>query len=166
MISPAGVVFVVLSVVTLGGGLVAVVATNLFRSALGLMASLMGVAGLFLLQQAEFLAVVQVMIYVGGVSVLIVFAIMLTERGQKALEVNVNKRVAPWAALVGATLTAMVVGLVHKSLLADSPAAEVAARDLGIVFLNRYLVPFEAVSLLLLVALVGAIFIAREEGKS
>ena len=84
------VAFTVLTALTLGGALVAVGVHSIFRAALGLMLSLFGVAGLFLLQRAEFLAIVQVLVYVGGVSVLIVFAIMLTEREGSRQDVTVN----------------------------------------------------------------------------
>ena len=162
---PAQAAFLVLSAMTLGGALIAVIVPNLFRATLGLMLSLIGVAGLFLLQRAEFLAVVQVMVYVGGVSVLIIFAVMLTERGRVAMEAAINPRMAAVGALVGAVLAVSVGMFVWKSSLAASPAAGVAARDLGLAILNRYLIPFEAISLLLLATLIGALFIAREEKK-
>jgi len=157
---PAEAVFAVVAAMALGGGWMAVASGSLFRSALGLMLSLMGIAGLFLVQRAEFLAVVQVLVYVGGVSVLIVFAILLTERGG-ALRVTLN-RLAPLAAIVGAALASGLALAVQGSGLADAPPAAVSAADLGGAFLNQFLVPFEAVSLLLLVALIGALVIARE----
>ncbi len=157
---PAEVAFAALAAMALGGGVLAVVAAGLFRSAIGLMISLMGIAGLFLAQRAEFLAVVQILIYVGGVSVLIVFAILLTERDGK-MQVLLN-RLAPMAAVVGAALACGLALAIWGSGLADAPPAAVTAADLGGAFLNQFLVPFEAVSLLLLVALVGALVIARE----
>jgi len=160
---PVEVIFGALSLMALAGAVIAVAAVNLFRAALGLMLSLVGIAGLFLLQQAQFLAIVQVLVYVGGISELIVFAIMLTERGGPALRVTVNPRLTFWAVLVGGGLAAVLALLLWNSSLKDSPRADVAARDLGISLLNRYLIPFEAVSLLLLVALIGALLIAREE---
>lgn len=162
---PAQVAFVVLSAMALGGAVLAVAVPNLFRATLGLMLSLVGVAGLFLIQRAEFLAVVQVMVYVGGVSVLIIFAVMLTERGRVAMEASINPRMAGAGALVAAVLGFSVALFVWRAPLAASPAAEVTTRDLGMALLNRYLVPFEAVSLLLLAALIGALYIAREERK-
>lgn len=159
---PPELAFAAVSVLTLLGGAVAVGAPSLFRSALGLMISLLGVAGLFLLQRAEFLAVVQVLIYVGGVSVLIVFAILLTERSGP-MQVSLN-RAAPVAAVIGTALALGLALVVWQSGLApDAPPAGVSASDLGVGFLNAFLIPFEAVSLLLLVALVGALVIAKEE---
>lgn len=159
---PAQAAFAVLSAMALGGALISVISAGLFRSALGLMLSLVGVAGLFLLQQAEFLAVVQVMVYVGGVSVLIVFAIMLTERGRTALAVSVNPRMAVAGGFVAAILAGTVAIFLWESDLGSSPAASVAARDIGTAIMNEYVVPFEALGVLLLAALIGALFIARE----
>jgi len=162
---PAEAVFVVLSAMTLGGALIAVTVSNLFRAALGLMLSLVGVAGLFLLQQAEFLAVLQVMVYVGGVSVLIVFAIMLTERGRTAMAVSVNPRLAVAGGFVAAVLAGSLAIFLWKSDLGSSPASSVAARDIGHAIMREYVVPFEALGMLLLAALIGALFIAREEKR-
>jgi NADH-quinone oxidoreductase subunit J len=162
---PADVVFAVLAGITLFGAIVAVGAASLFRAALGLMLSLFGVAGLFLLQRAEFLAVVQVLVYVGGVSVLIVFAILLTEREGGQTEHNTNRRMAVPAALLAAGFAIALAGLISGSpVFAAAPdAATWTAASLGRAFVGMYLVPFEAVSLLLLVALVGALLIARED---
>jgi NADH-quinone oxidoreductase subunit J len=149
----------------IAGALVAVGAQNLFRSALGLMLSLVGVAGLFMLQRADFLAVTQVLVYVGGVSVLIVFAIILTEREGEPLSAAVNRRMVPAALLTGSGLTLVLLSALGRSTFVETAPVTVKARDLGEAMLNRYLVPFEAVSLLLLVALVGALLIARERGE-
>lgn len=158
---PPEAAFGAVAALALGGAVAAVASGSLFRSALGLMASLLGIAGLFLLQRAEFLAVVQVLIYVGGVSVLIVFAIVLTER-QGPMRVALS-RLAPAAAVIGAALAlGMSVMVWNSGLAVDAPPSAVTAADLGGGFLNQFLVPFEAVSLLLLVALVGALVVARE----
>ena len=162
---PAELVFAALAVITLVGAVAAVAAASLFRSALGLMLSLFGVAGLFLLQRAEFLAVVQVLVYVGGVSVLIVFAIILTEREGGHAEVNTNPRMAWPAAFIALGLTGGLAAMIQGSpvFTAAPDASPWDAAALGRSFVGAYLVPFEAVSLLLLVALIGALLIARED---
>jgi len=162
---PAEVAFYAVSLMAVTGALVAVGAAGLFRAALGLMLSLVGVAGLFMLQRADFLAVTQVLVYVGGVSVLIVFAIILTEREGEPLSAAVNRRMVPAALLTAAGLTLVLLSVLRRTTFAESPPVTISARDLGEAMLNRYLVPFEAVSLLLLVALVGALLIVRERGK-
>ncbi len=162
---PAEALFAVLAAVTLFGALAAVTAAGLFRAALGLMLSLFGIAGLFMLQRAEFLAIVQVLVYVGGVSVLIVFAILLTEREGGHTEHNTNRAMAIPAALIAGGFAVALAGLVAASpVFATAPdAAAWNAADLGRAFVGPYLVPFEAVSLLLLVALIGALLIAKED---
>jgi len=155
--------FYALSLMAIAGALAAVGAGNLYRAVLGLMLCLVGMAGLFLLQRADFLAVAQVLIYVGGVAVLIVFAIILTEREGEPLVAAVNPRMVPAALVAGAGLTAVLVSILRRSPLAESPASEVSALALARALLNTYLVPFEVVSLLLLVSLVGALLIAREK---
>jgi NADH:ubiquinone oxidoreductase subunit 6 (subunit J) len=160
---PAELAFGVLALLALGGGVIAVGARNLFRAALGLMLSLFGVAGLFLLQRAEFMAVVQVLVYVGGVCVLVVFAIMLTEREGSVLQVTLNRGLLVPAVLLGSALGLGSAYAVVRAGVVDPPLAAVTARELGTSLLNQFLVPFEAVSLLLLVAVVGGLLIARED---
>jgi NADH-quinone oxidoreductase subunit J len=156
-----GAAFLALSAITLFGGAVAVGSSSLFRSALGLMLSLTGVAGLFLVQRADFLAVVQVLVYVGGVSVLIVFAIMLTERlavlspGRGA-----RRRLAAGA---GGVLAAVFAGTTLWSSLPESAPSEVSAGQIGSALLGEFVVPFEAAGLLLLVAMVAAVLVAGED---
>jgi len=155
--------FILAAAVALGGGVIAVGARNLYRAVMGLMMSLTGVAALFLVQRAEFLAVIQVLVFVGGVSVLIVFALILVEKEGAAMEAGVNPALVPAAAATAVILAGAVIYAVVKSPLGSAPSSGVSARDLGEVLLNRYLVPFEAVTLLLLAALVGALLIAREK---
>jgi NADH-quinone oxidoreductase subunit J len=154
--------FVVASAVALAGGVIAVGARNLYRAVMGLMLALAGVAALFLVQRAEFLAVIQVLVFVGGISVLIMFALILVEREGSPMEAGVNRAMVPAAAATAVVLAGAVIYAVIKSPLGSAPPSGVSARDLGEALLNRYLVPFEAVSLLLLAALVGALLIARE----
>jgi len=153
--------FAMLAMVTLGGGAIAVGSSSLFRSALGLMLSLVGVAGLFLVQRADFLAVVQVLVYVGGVSVLIVFAIMLTERLAVLAPPPGPRRYISIGA--GAALALLFVGAALRSALPESALSEVSVKQIGTALLADFVVPFEAVGLLLLVALVAAVLVAGEE---
>ena len=158
----ADLAFLAAAGLALGGGILAVTLRSVFRSALGLMVSLFGVAGLFLIQRAEFMAVVQLLVYVGGVSVLIVFAIMLTEREGSAQSVSLHRGLMLPAAVIAAAITGLAGLAVLRAPFIDPPASTVAARDLGLAFLGAFLVPFEAVSVLLLVAVIGALYIARE----
>jgi NADH-quinone oxidoreductase subunit J len=148
---------------TLLSALAVVTLRNLLHSALALAATFIGVAGIYLLLQAEFIAVVQVLIYVGAITVLILFAIMLTRRlMQRSLYQFTAKwwLAAPLALLLFAGL--MVPTLVNARWLERSketmPADAVAT--LGNKLMTTWALPFEIASVLLLVALVGAIVVA------
>jgi NADH-quinone oxidoreductase subunit J len=157
------VVFIIFSLITLGAALAVVTSKNLFHSALFLILSFVGVAGFYVLLEAPFLAAVQVLVYVGAIAILIVFAIMLTRR---LMAKDLVQRNAQWviSGLVALLLFA-VLGLVLRRV--DWPVVEAAVPEetisiLGQDLMGTYLVPFEVASVLLLVALVGSIIIARE----
>ena len=157
------VVFIILSIITLGAALAVVTSKNLFHSALFLILSFVGVAGLYILLEAGFLAVVQIMVYVGAIAILIIFAIMLTRR---LMAKDLVQRNAQWgiSGLVAVLLFA-VLGFVL--LRVDWPVVEanVSSESISILgqeLMSTYALPFEVASVLLLVALVGAIIIARE----
>jgi NADH-quinone oxidoreductase subunit J len=137
---------------------------NLIRSALALTTVLGGVALMYALLGADFLAVAQLVVYVGAIMVLIIFAIFMTP-GQIDVPGLVGQ-----GQRIGALLVSLAVGLISvwvvvttpwhiKDALADIPTAEA----IGGLMLTRYVLPFEIASLLLTVALIGAIVIAREE---
>jgi NADH-quinone oxidoreductase subunit J len=155
--------FFVMTAVTLGGGLMAVSARNLIRAALGLIISLVGIAGIYFVLEAEFVAVVQILVYVGAISILILFAVMLT-RGLMKRDLPAQN--AQWIAAIFISLL-MFAALLYVVISTNWRAVETkVAGDLipkiGTELMTTYLLPFEAVSLLLLAALVGAIVIARE----
>lgn len=137
---------------------------NIFRAALCLVGTLLGVAVLYLALQAEFIAVVQILLYVGAVMTLVIFAIMLTQRiGDPTIPQGNKQSLPALAALV------LFVGLVG-SLLLKAPWSLVPAEGrkidtlaLGQALLGQYVFPFEVVSLVLIAALIGAIVIARRD---
>ncbi len=158
--------FWVMTVLVLGGGIGVVASKNLFHSALFLIVSLFGVSGYYVLLSAGFLAVVQVMVYAGAIAVLILFAIMFSRRPMEKVS-QANRQW--WLALLMAVLLfAVLVGIVG---LVDWPAdggpepvaAATTVQQLGVAFLGSYLIPFMVVSILLSVALIGAIMLAREK---
>ena len=157
------VVFIILSLITLGAALAVVTSKNLFHSALFLILSFVGVAGLYVLLEAPFLAAVQILVYVGAIAILIVFAIMLTRR---LMAKDLVQRNAQWGwSALGAVLLFVALGLVL--LQVNWPVVEAAVPEetisiLGQDLMGTYLVPFEVASVLLFVALVGSIIIARE----
>lgn len=161
----AQIVFIVLSAITLVGALGVVTNRNLFRCALFLVLSFLGVAGLYLLLEAEFLAIVQVLVYVGAISILIIFAIMLS-RKLMSPEFRASNEQWLWALVAAVALFAIlaVVLLRVNWPITSAPVPENAISALGqaLVSPNQYLLVFEVASVLLVVALVGAVIIARE----
>jgi NADH:ubiquinone oxidoreductase subunit 6 (subunit J) len=160
------VVFVILTLMTLGGGLGVVSSRNVFHSALFLVLSLAGVVGYYVLLDAGFLAAVQLLIYIGAIAILILFAIMLS-RGLMA-ERQSQRNHQWWIAALVSLLTFVVLGVVLWQVdwpIADGQALSspsVAVSQLGQELLGSYVIPFEVASVLLLVALIGAVILARE----
>ena len=162
------VVFWLLAATSVGGALAVVQTRNMFRAALMLVVSLLGVAGIFVLVNAEFLAVVQVLIYVGGVSVLVIFAVMITS---DVAEGNRSTRVQPMALVSAALLlTSLIYAVVvaEWSLLPDDLPGPLEAvfvdtpAQLGGLLLREFVLPFEIVGVALLAAVIGALSLVRE----
>ncbi len=154
--------FFAFSALALVGALITVGARNLLHSALGLVLALVGVAAIYFLLEAEFLAAVQILIYVGAIAVLILFAVMLT-RGM--MTQNLPAFNAQWMAAAGvavflfATLFFIAIGT-HWPVKESTVTTDIP--KLGTQLMTTYVLPLEVASLLLLAALVGAIVIARE----
>jgi NADH-quinone oxidoreductase subunit J len=156
-------VFIILSIITLGAALAVVTSKNLFHSALFLILSFVGVAGLYILLEAGFLAAVQILVYVGAISILIIFAIMLTRR---LMAKDLVQRNAQWG-ISGLVALLLFVVLGFVLLRVNWPVVEATVPQesisiLGQKLMSTYALPFEVASVLLLVALVGSIIIARE----
>ena len=170
------VVFIIISILTLGSAIIVVTDRNLFRAAIALMASFLGVAGLYVLLEAGFLAVAQLLVYIGAISILIIFAIMMTRRLMQTIESPFNSQ--PLWGLVGAILAFILLALVAVRTWPSSQypapaefsdaAVEMSVTQLGIALVSpaAYVVPFEVASVLLLAALIGAVAIARPEKKA
>ncbi|MDO8588298.1 MAG: NADH-quinone oxidoreductase subunit J [Armatimonadota bacterium] len=161
-----GVAFAVLAAITIISALLVVTIKNIVRSALFLALSFVGVAGLYILLNAEFLAAVQVLIYVGAITVLMLFAIMLT---QQIMSAKISQT-TEWFWLALPMALAMLATLIFFFAMRTypvNPAPDALAvgttMPLAEALLKPYLLPFELASFILLAALVGAIVIAREE---
>jgi NADH:ubiquinone oxidoreductase subunit 6 (subunit J) len=159
------VIFVLIAGMTVTGALITALAPNLFHNALGLVLAFFGVAGVYVLLEAEFLAVSQVLIYVGAIATLITFAIMLT-RGMMFGRTSSTNRLMLSAAIISAlfflVLTGLLVNVAWPEIGAELAGSEQMIADLGEMFVTTYLVPFELMALLLLAALAGAILLARD----
>ncbi len=160
------VVFIILSIAALAGALGTVLKRNLFHSALFLVLSFVGVAGFYLLLQAELLAMVQILVYVGAIAILIVFAIMLSRR---LMSDDYEARNEQWlyglitAVLLFGLLVYILTRVTWPAAPAEVPAGSIVQLGVELVSPNGYLLPFEVASVLLLVALVGSVIIAREK---
>jgi len=156
-------IFIVLSVITVGSAVAVVSLSNIFYAALALVLTLTGVAGLYALLGAGYLAVVQVLIYVGAISILIIFGIMVSEHfmGRRRLPFNEQW----WVAAIVAAALFLVLGFIAVSTSWPTVAQSVPENSvsrLGEVLLGRYVLPFEVASLVLVASLIGAVYIARD----
>ena len=160
--------FYAFAALTVAGAILTVTLRNAIHCAISLIASLAGIAGLYLLQHAEFLFVVQIMLYIGGVMVLFLFVIMLVNLDSAAKERQYHRH---WIAAVvclvgtGALFSAMLHrGMSSLKLDTPLPAAPGAGNveTLSMVLFRSYLVPFEVASLLLLVAVVAGMMMAKK----
>jgi NADH-quinone oxidoreductase subunit J len=159
--------FVVLALVGTAGALRLVTARNVVHAALYLVVTLSTVAGAYLLLAAEFIAWVQVLIYVGAIVILFLFGLMLTKApiGLEALD-NQRRGVA---VLVAVVILAGLVFLIQDAFSWDGPKIEPGqggAAAVGESIFSRYVLPFEVVSFLLLAALIGAIVLSRRDDRA
>jgi NADH-quinone oxidoreductase subunit J len=164
------VLFYAFALLVLGGAVLTITRRNAVHSAISLIVSLLGVAGLYLLQQAEFLFAVQIVLYVGGIMVLFLFVIMLVNLDQAAKERQFNRQwlVALAAvAAVGAEIGWFLYRGKYAFHVAEGGTAAGAAavgntQMVADVLFSEYLLPFEIASLLLLVAVVGSVVMAKK----
>ncbi|MCC6174717.1 MAG: NADH-quinone oxidoreductase subunit J [Chloroflexi bacterium] len=156
--------FYVVAIATLFGAVGMVVQRNMIRSALMLVLALSGVAVIYILLAADFLAVAQLLVYVGAIMILMLFAIMLTPN-QVDLPGGGSQTQRIGAALTAIAVGALAVGVIVTTNWNLRPAAlDVAtSMPIGQLLLTTYVLPFWIASVLLTVSLIGAIVIAREE---
>ena len=163
------VIFYFVAVVTVLGALGVVLTRNVVHSALFLILALLAVAGVFILLSAEFLAIVQILIYGGAVTILILFVMMLTRvRDMPSAGGGLDGPQRPFAALAaGAFLVLSVLAALSSDWPGETDKITVVPfREMGEALFRDWAVPFEVASLVLLVALIGAIVLARgEEGE-
>ena len=159
------IIFYLLAALTLISGLLAVTTRMIFRAAIYLLFSLIGIAGLYFWLQYEFIAAVQIVVYVGGIVVLIIFSIFLTQQtGEKLPEQKIGRQLfAGLAAFCGFALIMLQVARHHfvgtKNASTEPSIENIGNQMLG-VEKGGYALPFEVVSILLLAALIGCIVIA------
>jgi len=154
--------FVLYALVIITGAIMAVTAKSLVRALVGLIAVMIGVAGMYLLMAAPFVAFMQILIYVGGVSVLIFFAIMLTKASPDGDESSPNSLRNTLNALVAMLAPGVILSVVILRYPPESfpRPTDVGAFNLGEGMLGMYLLPFELISIILFVAMAGAVLVA------
>jgi len=161
------VVFYVFAILTILSACVVVFSRNVVYSAFALLFTFMGVAGLYVLLNADFLAVTQVLVYVGGILVLILFGVMLTSKVVSVDMKTGSIQTIPalvLAAVVGGTLAGIFYAT-WKGTAAPALGPETTTPGLGTQLMTSYLLPFEIASVVLVVALVGAAMTARRSRR-
>jgi NADH-quinone oxidoreductase subunit J len=160
------VVFYVIALVTIGSAAVVALSRNIIYSAFSLLGTFMGMAGIYVFLGADFVAAVQVLIYVGGILVLILFAVMLTHRITDVEITNRSVGRLPALIIIG-IFFALLVQTVRETPWAKAKAIthEPTTAKIGELFLEQYLLPFELASLVLLAAMIGAVVLSRKEIK-
>ena len=168
--SASSIIFYILSALIVTFGALTVFTQKIFRAAIFLLLTLIGIAGIYILMEMQFVAALQVVVYVGGIVVLIIFSIFLTSSGKES--VNPHKLIrlitAGLLSLSGLIFSVWIV-INHDYIPAGIPAIDPSVRNIGLQLLSYtnfgYVFPFEVVSILLLAALVGSIVIAMKSKK-
>ena len=163
------IVFTVFALITIVSAFVVVFSRNIMYAAFSLLFTFFGVAGLYVLLQADFLAITQVLIYVGGILVLLLFGIMLTN---KVVNVDIKTgtlQTGP-AMIVTAIVAGTLAGLFYSQWrTVPAPAGTTlttTTTSIGQMLMTSYLFPFEVASVVLLVALIGSVMMARKNRTS
>jgi NADH-quinone oxidoreductase subunit J len=161
------IIFYVFALITVGSAFLVVFSKNIFYAAFGLLFTFFGVAALYVLLHADFLAVTQILIYVGGILVLLLFGMMLTSK-----VISVDMKTGTLNTVPALILAAVVFGSlagVYYATWSRTPVAPATAvstsKAIGEMLMTAYALPFEVASVILLVTLVGAALTARR-GKN
>jgi NADH-quinone oxidoreductase subunit J len=159
-------VFYLIALITVGSAAMVAFSPNIIYSAFSLLGTFMGVAGLYIFLGADFVSAVQVLIYVGGILVLILFAVMLTHRITDVQITNRSAGTIPALIVVGVLAYLLIdTALETPWIKAKQIVYEATAAKIGDLFLYTYLLPFELASLVLLAAMIGAVVLSRKEIK-
>jgi NADH-quinone oxidoreductase subunit J len=164
------IIFYLLAAITLGSALLSVTTRHLFRAAVYLLFALIGIAGIYFWLSYEFIAAVQIVVYAGGISVLIIFSIFLTQQVGELLPVKpVQKQLFPLLAVFCALSLIMWEVLHYAFEVKQHPAPGPGVLEIGTNMLSTgnggYALPFELVSVLLLAAMIGCIVIAMRSAQ-
>jgi NADH-quinone oxidoreductase subunit J len=160
--------FLIMAILILAAAIAAMTLRNLVHCALALVVAFGGLAAAYLQLDAQFVGFAQVLVYIGAVAILIVFAVLLT-RGGETSERNVFSTDWKWGALVAALAFAVLAWAIKHSFASQRPpavSAEATVEKIGDALMTKYVLPLEVIGLLLTAALIGAVIIAmKEESK-
>jgi len=161
ILSAPELVFWLVSALIVGSALGAVLLKNIVHAAISLVVTLLGVAGIFLLLGSEFLALVQILVYGGGVTILLLFGLMLTNATDDPIVSDGAQK--PFAFLVGIALAGILSVALVDQVWGAPVASTIPFRELGVRLFRDFGAPFEIASLVLIIALIGAVAIARRD---
>ena len=169
--SASAIFFYILSALILTSALLAVTASKIFRSAIWLLFSLIGIAGLYFWMQMEFIAAVQIAVYVGGIVVLIIFSIFLTQQsGSKMPKPPLVKIIFSLLAVITGFILTYILIAQHQFTASSDQTVDASVGNIGVQMLSTtehgYVLPFEVVSILLLAAMIGCIVIAMKSNNT
>ena len=159
--------FAIIAVFTVAGALAALTLRNLVHCVLALVLAFTGLAGLYLQLGAQFVGFAQILVYVGAVAILIVFAILLTRSHESATRLAAS-RIWLASSLVAATVFGILAWSIRSSAISQLPISrrpEITVRQIGDALMSPFVLPLEVLGLLLTAALVGAVTIAMRETR-
>ena len=159
-------VFYVFALLSIGSAVIVVTVRNIVHAAFSLMVTLFSIAGLYVFLQADFLAATQVIVYVGGILVLILFGVMMTS-GRLDMKLKMERGQLFWGGLVTILIFALLLGVIRRTpwnVQEELGTVEGTTSQIGKAILQKeFLLPFEVASVILLIALIGAVLISRKE---
>lgn len=160
-------IFWILAVIILASGIAVVTVRNLVHAALFMVLTFFGISGIYVLLEADFLAVVQVLIYVGAIAVLIIFGVMLTQRDNMGETNFSSPHYLSAAGIIGLLLLVMMLAFNTTNWrIVNTPAPESTIGPIADLMLGKFVIPFEGAAVLLTVAILGAIIISKGARRS
>lgn len=158
--------FYFFALIIVGSALVVVFSKNIVHSAFSLLFTLFGIAAIYVLLNADFLAIVQLIVYIGGILVLIIFGVMLTHKVTEIQIKTNNISVLPATIVVGAFLGLLLGPITRNSWYVTEPKnLNNTILEIGSNLLTNYMIPFQIAGILLLIALIGSVMIARKSKR-
>jgi NADH-quinone oxidoreductase subunit J len=157
------IIFYVFAIITLGSALVVVSSRNIVYSAFSLLFTFFGVAGIYVLLNADFIAIAQIIVYIGGILILIIFGVMLTSKITDVQIKSETIQVVPATIAVGIFAGILTAALLKTDWHITDPASyDQTIFEIGRQLITTYVLPFILAGLLLLIALIGSVMIARK----